>query len=90
MVLPELRPVILRGALPDDVYRMLSSDLPRFNTAGSWDINLRVLICLSYLRRKISDSDAESALGLSDHDRHVLFNGAADEDDSKGSRFWWF
>ncbi len=90
MVFPELRPVILRGALPDDVYRMLSSDLPKFNTAGYWDINLRVLICLSFLRRKISDTDAENALGLSDHDLHVLFNGAADEDDSKHSLFWWF
>lgn len=90
LVLPELRPVVLRGALPDDVYRMLSSDLPRFNTAGYWDINRRVLICLSYLRKKISDPDAESELGLSDHDLHVLFDGAADEDDSKRPGFWWF
>ncbi|WP_136621693.1 MULTISPECIES: hypothetical protein [Mesorhizobium] len=89
-VLPELRPVILRGALPDDVYRMLSSDLPRFNTAGYWDINRRVLICLSYLRRKISDPDAEGKLGLSDHDRLILFDGAADEDDSKRPGFWWW
>jgi GTPase-associated protein 1 len=90
IVLPELRPVVLRGALPDDVYRMLSSDLPMFNTAGYWDINRRVLICLSYLRRKVSDAYAESALGLSDHDLQVLFNGASDEEDSKRSRFWWF
>jgi hypothetical protein len=69
---------------------MLSSDLPRFNTANYWDINRRVLICLSYLRRRISDADAESALGLSDYDFHVLFNSAAEEDDSKRSRFWWF
>ena len=90
MVLPELRPVILRDGLPDDVHRMLSSDLPRFNTAGYWDLNRRVLVCLSYLRRKTTDIVAERSLGLSDHDLHVLFDGAADEDESKRPRFWWF
>lgn len=89
-VYPELRPVILRGALPHDTYRMLSSDLPTFNTAGYWDINRRVLICLSYLRRTVSDVEAEGGLSLSDHDLRVLYDGAADEDKSKRSRFWWF
>jgi hypothetical protein len=89
LVLPELRPVILRGALPDDVYRMLTADLPTFNTAGYWDINRRVLTCLSYLRRRIASS-SESALGLSEYELHVLFKAADEEDDSKRPRFWWF
>jgi hypothetical protein len=90
IVLPELRLIVLRGALPDDVHRMLSSDLPTFNTADYWDINRRVLISLSYLRRTITDNNVESVLGLSEYDQHVLFEGANDEDASKRSRFWWF
>ncbi|KVE38059.1 hypothetical protein WS68_24615 [Burkholderia sp. TSV86] len=90
VVLPELRTVVLKGALPGDIYRMLSADLPTFNTAGNWDINRRVLICLSYLRRRFADTNVENALGLSEHDLHVLFEGADDEDESKRPRFWWF
>jgi len=90
LVLPELRPIILRGALPDDVYRMLSSDLPRFNTANFWDINRRILICLSYLRAVAPNFDAEASLGLSKQEKDVLVNGSAEEEDSKKSWFRWY
>jgi GTPase-associated protein 1, N-terminal domain type 1 len=90
IVLPELRPVILQGALPDDVYQMLARDVPHYNTAAYWDINRRILICLSYLRQTVRDETSEKALSLSDYDRDILAHGAEEEEESKRRRFWLF
>lgn len=90
LVFPDLQKLILTGKLPDDVHEMLLSSLPRYNTASYWDVNRRVLICLSFLRKKVRNADAENALCLSASDREVLITGAANEEDSKRFRFWWF
>ena len=89
-VLPELRPRILDDALPNDVFQMLANDLPRFNTAAFWDLNKRILISLSQLRRTMPDDQALAALNLSEEDAHTALHGVDDEEAQSKSRFWWF
>lgn len=92
-VLPELRPVILRDALPDDVRRMLLDDLPKFNTAAFWDINKRILISLSQLRKSVPNEQALESLNLSGNDVSTVIHGAEAEEEeerSKSRYFWWF
>lgn len=67
---------------------MLRRDLPTFRTASDWDIDRRILIALSYVRREVADPDAENALALSDREMDIVLNGASDEDESKDRRFW--
>lgn len=89
-VLPQLRPVILRGELPNDVYQMLSSDLPKFNNAGYWDINKRILIRLSQLKKSFpDDAGTLAALDLIKDERDTVTYGADDEERSKKSFWWW-
>ena len=89
-VLPELKPIILQGNLPNDVYQMLMNDLPRFNSVGYWDINKRILVSLSQLRRSIRDDEALDALKLSRDEMHIVLQGADDEEKRSKSPFWWF
>jgi hypothetical protein len=89
-ILPELRPMILRGALPNDVHQMMLNDLPKFNTAAYWDLNKRILISLSQLRRTVPDKRALRSLNLSDEDVNTVVHGATEEDERSKSRFWWF
>ena len=89
-VLPELRPIILRSELPDDVYQMLANDLPKFNTAAHWDINKRILIFLSQLRRFLPNEQALHLLNLSGDDANTVIFGAEKEDERSRSRYWWF
>jgi len=89
-VLPELRPIILNGTLPTDVYQMLMNDLPRFNSVGYWDINKRILASLSQLRRSIQDDEALNALNLSRDEMHFVLEGADKEEKRSMNPFWWF
>jgi hypothetical protein len=91
-VLPELRPVILRGALPDDVQRMLLNDLPRFNTAEFWDINKRILISLSQLRKAAPNEQALESLDLAGNDASTVIYGAEAEEEERSKSFFlrWF
>ena len=75
-VLPELRTVILRDALPKNVYHMLLDDLPKFRTAEYWDLNKRILICLSQLRQAAPDEQALQSLSLSDEEVKIVVYGA--------------
>lgn len=90
-VLPELRPVILLGELPADVYQTLERDLPRFNSAAYWDINKRILISLSRLRQTYADTESLRTLNLPEDDMSIVIDGAHDEEQYSRSRFWpWF
>lgn len=89
--LPELQPVILHGALPQDVYQMLLHDLPTFNTAAYWDINKRILISLSQLRRSVPNEKVLQSLNLSGDDVRTVIYGAEEEEEERSkTRFWWF
>ena len=89
-VLPELRQIILHGALPNDVYHTLVNDLPSFNSAAYWDINKRILLSLSQLRRSVPDDQALRALNLSPDEMDTVLYGAEKEEERSKSRFWWF
>lgn len=91
-VLPELRPVILRGALPDDVYQMLVNDLPRFRSTAYWDLDRRVLLTLSRLKQSFPDDHgALRALDLSGDALDTVLYGADEEEERSKRRFWsWF
>lgn len=86
-VLPELRVVILSGSLPSDVYQTLSRELPNFYSASSWDINKRVLLCLSKLKRDFGDDyGVLAAAHLSDSEMRTVLQG----EDRQGFKnpFW--
>jgi hypothetical protein len=91
-VLPELRPAILGGALPNDVHQMLLSDLPKFKTAAFWDINKRILIALSQLRKSVPDEQALESLNLSRDEMSMVISGDEEEEQerSKSRLSWWF
>ena len=89
-VLPELRTLILGDALPNDVYQMLVNDLPKFNGAAYWDLDKRILLSLSQLRKTTPDEEALGALDLSEEDAHTVMCGEEDEAARSKSGFWWF
>jgi hypothetical protein len=92
-VLPELRPAILHDALPYDVHQMLLKDLPKFKTAAFWDINRRILIALSQLRKSLPDDQALASLNLSGEDASTVIYGAEGEREEEGRSkglLWWF
>jgi len=91
-VLPELRPVILQGALPSPSYQMLVHGLPTFHTAAYWDINKRILLGLALLMKSFpEDHGALSALQLSPKEMETVIYGAEQEDERSKSHFWpWF
>lgn len=90
-VLPDLRPVVLRGELPNEVYYMLSGDLPKFSSVAYWDIDKRILMSLSYLYIKFPDNGALDALRLSSRELNTVLNGANEEMERSKSRSWfWF
>ena len=78
-VLPELRTLILGDSLPNDVYQMLVNDLPKFNGAAYWDLDKRILLSLSQLRKTTPDEAALGALNLSEKDAHTVMCGEEDE-----------
>jgi hypothetical protein len=88
--LPELRPLILENKLPSDVRRMLASELPRFNTAGYWNIDKRVLLSLSRLMHAHSDEKALNSLGLNDRDMATVIFGMDEEEKYSERRSWWW
>lgn len=88
-VLPELRPVILQGDLPNDVYQMLVNDLPKYGLASNWDIDKRVLLTLSFLKRRFPDDQAALlTLNLSSEEMRTVLYGADEEEDRSRFRLW--
>jgi hypothetical protein len=91
LVLPELRPSVLRGELPSDVNYMLGGDLPRFNSVAYWDIDKRILMSLSYLRQRFPDDKVLRTLKLSEKEMDTVLHGAEEESEWGKNRSWrWF
>ncbi len=74
-VLPELRVVVLRGALPRTAESILVSDLPRFFSTRYWDLNKRILLSLSKLYAAAPDRRALDSLLLSGAEQDLVLSG---------------
>jgi hypothetical protein len=90
LVLPELRPIILNGRLPNDVYSMLSGDLPRFNSVAYWDIDRRILVSLSFIRQRFADDGSLRELNLKPSEMDTVLFGAQVETERSKARPWWW
>jgi hypothetical protein len=90
LVLPELRPIILSGLLPNDVHSMLSADLPRFSSVAYWDIDRRILMSLSHLRLRFADERSLRELNLTPSEMDTVLFGAQVEAERSKARPWWW
>jgi hypothetical protein len=87
-VLPELRAVVLQGELPYDAHNMLTDDLPRFYSAGYWDLNKRILLSLSKLYRTFPSESALHELGLSAMETQLITYGEEQDRRNPLTRLW--
>lgn len=76
-ILPQLRPLIVRGELPETAHAMLRDDLPHFFTAGYWDLDRRILLSLQTLYVHAPDPSVLDRLSLSAADRKIVLNEEA-------------
>lgn len=73
-VLPQLRPFVVRNELPETAHALLRDDLPHFFTAGSWDLDRRILLSLQSLYDTAPDPSALDSLSLSLADRKTVLH----------------
>jgi hypothetical protein len=90
-VLPELRAVVIQGGLSNVAHAMLTDDLPRFYSAGYWDLNKRILLSLSKLYKIAPNDDILNELRLSPPEAHLVVFGEEQDRRNPLTSFWdWF
>jgi hypothetical protein len=90
LVLPELRVVVNQGGLSNVAHAMLTDDLPRFYSAGYWDLNKRILLSLSKLYKIAPNENVLNELQLSPSEMHLVFFGEEQNKPSSKSFWGWF
>ena len=87
---PELRPLILFEALPNGMsYQMLVNDLPKFKGASSRNLDQRILLSLSQLRKTTPDEEAcQCTRSVRHQDAHTVMCG--EEVEAPRSKIGWW
>lgn len=90
VILPELRVIVINAGLPWIAESILVSVLPHFYSAHNWDLNKRILLCLSKLYRVAPNRDALHSLALTPADIELVLHGEARPAKKRVSKIWPF
>lgn len=88
ITLPELRVIVINAGLSRTAQSMLVSDLPHFYSAGSWDLNKRILLSLSKLNVVAPNSDALRRLALTPAEMELILQGEDRPAKNPLLKFW--
>jgi hypothetical protein len=88
--LPEIRGPLLDAHLPASAYNLLNYELPKFRTAQYWDLNKRIILTMAQFARHSPVQADLKALGFSDEDFDVLYNGLQEEENKTSNPYWWW